>query len=103
MTTKSDIKTVPIDQIVNPWGNDEKIKREVENAARRAEEGVAFPCKKCRVSYNPPPGTSIFYDLCDTCFKAFDTQKMEGRMATLHNKDNIIHHFEDVDEWIAQG
>ena len=37
------------------------------------------PCRKCGEMWTP--GDWNFYDLCDKCFAAFNSQKMAGRMS----------------------
>lgn len=103
MLKKSQIKTISIDKLVNPWGGDEKTKQEVQSAlSQLSDDPKEFMCKKCGVNHKPKPFQWIFYNLCDICFKEFDTQKMKGRRATLKDKDRVIKHLEDVDEWIKQ-
>ena len=101
---KPKIVWVPIDKIRDPWGGDERVKLEVKNAERRySAHPEAFNCRKCGKLFQPKPYQYIYYDLCDDCFKVFDTQKMLGREATLSKKSGYVHHFEDVYEWIRHG
>ncbi len=39
-----------------------------------------FDCKKCGESFTPSPGQWIFYNLCDGCFRAYNSAKMDSRL-----------------------
>jgi hypothetical protein len=71
-------------------------------------------CKCCRNEFKP--GRWCFYDLCDDCFKAFDAQKMAGRLRVYHdpsrNPMKVLSlqrmsqkygYFEDVNEWLKSN
>ncbi len=53
-------------------------KRKVEQQALQGfqsalfEKPVPFHCRRCSTRFQPKPHQWIFYDLCDTCFAAFD-------------------------------
>ncbi len=100
---KPKLKTVTVDlkKVVNPWGNDKKVKEEVKNALKNLSDNPEpFNCIKCGINFQPKPWQWIFYRLCDSCFKEFDTQKMLGRYETLKRKNRHVKHYEDVDEWL---
>ena len=103
MTKKPITKTVDIKKLVTLWGNEKRIKEEVLEAQKNHTANPnSFNCIKCGQVFQPAPYQWVFYKLCDTCFKAFDKQKMMGRMATSNKKGSYVKHFEDVNEWIMQ-
>jgi hypothetical protein len=98
------IKNFPIKYIKIPWGGEERVRLEVEKAKKNfSANPKPFKCRKCGQIFQPAPFQWIYYDLCDECFKIFDTQKMLGRRATLNKKEGYVHHFEDVNEWLEHG
>lgn len=104
MNKKPYIHTVSIDQLVNPWGGEERTNKEVEHAMKNCSANPKpIKCKKCGDMYQPHPYELIYYDLCKTCFKEFDKQKMDGRKAYSEDRSKPFKHFEDVDEWIKKG
>lgn len=104
MASKTVIKTVGVNQLVNPWGGEERIRAELDNAAKyQTDNPEAFVCRKCQTKYQPYPYQTIYYNLCDECFIQFDRQKMEGRRATSADKNRKIKHCENVEEWVMAG
>jgi methionyl-tRNA synthetase len=104
MNKKPYIQTVSIDQLVNPWGDQERTDREVEQAMNNCSANPKpIKCKKCGDMYQPRPFELIYYDLCKTCFKEFDQQKMDGRTAYLEDMSKPFIHFEDANEWIKNA
>jgi hypothetical protein len=91
------------DKTMESLGND---KRKVEQQAARglqsalSDNPTPFDCRRCGTRFQPKPHQWIFYDLCDTCFEAFDTQKMHDRVELLINKHKIAY-FEDADAWMT--
>lgn len=103
MTKTTTVKSVPLEQVINPWGGEERIQREVKNSLKyQVEKPDSFLCIKCGGKYQPKPYQTIYYNLCDVCFREFDAQKTAGRKATLNDSKRVIRHFEDVAEWIKQ-
>ena len=63
------------------------IKELAENLARAGSSsqnpGEGFDCRCCGQRYVPVQGHWVFYNLCDSCFAAFDEQKMRGRFGRV--------------------
>lgn len=90
---------MPIKDIHDPWGGDDRVKEEVLSAiSNLSDDPQPFDCIKCGVKYTPQPHQWIFYKLCDDCFRDFDRQKMDGRYS--HKEGEEITHYEDVKEWV---
>jgi hypothetical protein len=75
---------------------------------------VKIKCKCCGDEFEP--GIWCFYDLCDPCFKAFDRQKMAGRLKVYNDPArnpmkpmNLYRwcqkygYFEDTAEWMKSN
>ena len=95
--------SVASDKTIEYLGNDkEKVKLQALRGLQSAlsDNPAPFNCRRCDIRFQPKPRQWIFYDLCDTCFEAFDAQKMHGRIELLINKRKTAY-FEDVDAWIA--
>lgn len=84
-------------------GDRQKIQQRAHKAIVRLQnDNPGFFCKNCGEWFRPQPDQWIFHELCDTCFTAFDSQKMLGRRSTpLANRTAL--YFEDVDDWIRHN
>jgi hypothetical protein len=78
-------------KIVLPEGVEQVAIRDLNrsNDARKTRT-----CIRCRTQFER--GEWCFYDLCDTCFDLFDSQKMKGRWRT---EGTSMTHFEDAEAW----
>src|SRR5713226_6264702 len=91
------------DNTIEKLGNDKmKVEQQAVHGLQSAlsDNPTPFDCRRCGARFQPKPHQWIFYDLCETCFKDFDAQKMLGRVELLIKKRNTAY-FEDVDAWMA--
>ena len=101
MRADGTIQSIPISQIILDPTEMELAKQEVLNSQKYdVAEPPTFVCKNCDEICQPYPHQTIYYELCDNCFAAFDQQKMAGRIAKNTGKDITGKYFLRVTEWI---
>ena len=89
-------KTIKLELLPEAKASPNLLKEAMWNAS--VKDGQFSKCRKCLKKYIIKGWN--FYNLCDSCFVAFDSQKMQGRFGKYLGGQENLKWFEDVDEWL---